>query len=206
MALSPPQSQSDDLSLSHDDAGGARYTFKPSLAGSPRQFELTDAGLAWQTGGRRGVWPYASIAAIRLSYRPVSMQPRRFRGDIFNRSGQRLTVLSTSWKGIAMASTQDEGYRAFMLELHRRLGAAGGEVILSGGLRPVIYGLATGVLAVLALAMATLMIRAVMIGALAGALFLVAVAVVFGWQIGGFMRRNKPCVYTPDRIPAQLLP
>ncbi len=26
MALSPPQSQSDDLSLSHDDAGGARYT------------------------------------------------------------------------------------------------------------------------------------------------------------------------------------
>ncbi len=59
-----------------------RYAYKASLIGSAHQFELTDAGLSWRIAGRSGIWPYAEIAAIRLSYRPVSMQSRRFRADI----------------------------------------------------------------------------------------------------------------------------
>ena len=56
---------------------GTHYLFKPSLAGGAKQFELTDAGLAWQ-GVKSRVWPLASIAAVRLSYRPASMQSWRF--------------------------------------------------------------------------------------------------------------------------------
>jgi hypothetical protein len=29
---------------------------------------------------------------------------------------------------------------------------------------------------------------------------------LFGWQIGGFMWRNKPGVYTLDALPKELLP
>jgi hypothetical protein len=182
------------------------YTFKPSLAGGVRQFELTDAGLAWQAGTRRGVWPYASIAAVQLSYRPVSMQPRQFRADIISDGGQRQMVLSTSWKGFALVETRDEAYRAFMLALHRRIAEAGGHAAFHGGMRPIPYALATGVLIVFAIVMVALIARALATDAFAGALFLVALGAVFVWQIGGFMRRNKPCIYTPDALPPQLLP
>ncbi len=186
--------------------GGASYTFKPSLAGAVRQFDLTDDGLAWQVGSRRGVWPYRSIAMVRLSYRPVSMQPRQFRADIVHDSGQRQIVLSTSWKGFALVATQDDAYRDFIRALHRRLAAAGGGAVFHGGLRPVAYALAAVVLAVVALAMTALTARALAAGTIAGALFLIALGCVFVWQIGGFMRRNKPCRYTADDPPPQLLP
>ena len=63
-------------------ATASRYAFKASLIGSAHQFELTDRGLNWRVAGKSGVWPYAAISSIRLSYRPVSMQSRRFRADI----------------------------------------------------------------------------------------------------------------------------
>jgi hypothetical protein len=194
--------------MSSDDVAhdAISYTFKPSLAGGVRRFELTDDGLVWQAGTRRGSWPYDSIAAVQLSYRPVSMQPRQFRADIVGGDGRRQVVLSTTWKGFALVETQDEAYRAFMLALHRRIAAVGGGAAFHGGMRPIPYALAAGVLIMLSIVMVALIARALATEALAGALFLVALAALFAWQIGGFMRRNKPCVYTPDALPPQLLP
>jgi hypothetical protein len=37
-------------------------------------------------------------------------------------------------------------------------------------------------------------------------LFLVGFAALFGWQIGGFIRRNRPRAYQFDALPADLLP
>jgi hypothetical protein len=134
------------------------------------------------------------------------MQPRQFRADIISDSGQRQMVLSTSWKGFALVETRDEAYRAFMLALHRRIAEAGGHAAFHGGMRPIPYALAAGVLIVFAIVMVALIARALATDAFAGALFLVALGAVFAWQIGGFMRRNKPCIYTPDALPPQLLP
>jgi hypothetical protein len=49
-------------------------------------------------------------------------------------------------------------------------------------------------------------VRAIATGEFAGALFLVGFAALFGWQIGGFVLRNKPRNYTFDDLPAALLP
>jgi hypothetical protein len=185
---------------------GISYTYKASLIGVAQQFELTDDGLSWRIGEKKSVWPYSSIAAIGLSYRPVSMQSRRFRADIANRSGERLAILSTTWQTIALMTPQDESYRLFITALHRRLAQHGSNVALSGGMRPLPYALSAGVLAIVALAIAGLLVRAITTGATAGALFLVACAALFGWQIGGFMWRNKPGVYTLDALPKDLLP
>jgi hypothetical protein len=73
-----------------------RYAYKASLIGAAHQFELTEQGLAFRFAGRSGVWPYGEIAAIRLSYRPVSMQSQRFRADIHHSSGARIAILSTT--------------------------------------------------------------------------------------------------------------
>jgi hypothetical protein len=104
-----------------DDAPGTRYAYKASLVGAAHQFELTDQGLSWRIAGRSGVWPYADINIIRLSYRPVSMQSRRFRADIGNTHGASIAILSTSWQSAALMAPQDHDYRVFITALHARM-------------------------------------------------------------------------------------
>jgi hypothetical protein len=182
------------------------YGYRASLVGGGRDFALTSDGLAWKVGAKSGLWPYASIAALTLSYRPVSMQSQRFRADLKNVSGERLVLLSTSWQTVALMAPQDADYRAFMLELHRRLAAAGSRVELIGGLSPLVYRAALAVVAVLAIAMTALLARALATEAYAGAAFIVGFAALFAWQIGGFIRRNRPLRYGFDALPMQLLP
>jgi hypothetical protein len=167
---------------------------------------LTDAGLAWRRGGHAGLWPYGEIAAIRLSYRPVSMQARRFRTDISNVDGRRLRLLSTSWQTAALMSPQSEAYRAFITELHARLAATGSQAALSGGLGRNSYLAALALSALFAIAMAGLLLRAVWTGQWWGALYLLGFAALFAWQVGGFIMRNRPLRYTFDHVPQKLLP
>jgi len=199
--------QPPDLSdESRASASPTSYSYKASLVGAAHQFELTDEGLAWWIGRKHNVWPYRSIAAIRLSYRPMTMQSRRFRADVENRSGEKISVLSTSWQTVALVTPQDESYRIFVQELHRRVASSGGEVTLTGGLKPLVYGIGVVLMSVVAVAMAGLLVRALTTGAVGGALFLLAFAAVFGWQIGGFLWRNKPRSYSFAAPPAGLLP
>jgi hypothetical protein len=51
-----------------------------------------------------------------------------------------------------------------------------------------------------------LVVRAIATHEFAGALFLVGFAALFTWQIGGFVWRNKPRLYSFDDLPAALLP
>ncbi len=99
-----------------NEAAGNRYAYKASLIGSGHQFELTEQGLAWKVGGKSGVWRYADIAVVRLSYRPISMQSRRFRADIELGNRQRITILSTNWQTVTLMAPQDRDYRAFITQ------------------------------------------------------------------------------------------
>jgi hypothetical protein len=191
---------------SNEAISGARYAYKASLIGAAHRFELTDEGLSWQIGGRSGVWPYAGISAIRLSYRPVSMQSRRFRADIESAAHGRIAILSTSWQTAALMAPQDHDYRAFIIQLHARMKQAASQATLTGGLRPRIYVLAVVLLILVAIAMAGLFIRAIAVGEWAGVLFLVGFAALFAWQVGGFVSRNRPRAYTFDDLPEALLP
>lgn len=182
------------------------YIYKASLIGSAHRFELTDDGLSWHVAGRSGIWPYRDIAAVRLSYRPVSMQPRRFRADIDRVGGGRIVLLSTTWTTVTLMAPQDRDYRAFITQLHRRLKEAGSTAELVGGLRPVLHHAAVALLALVAVAIGGLLIRALSTGEWAGALFLIGFAALFWWQIGGFVRRNRPQRYTVDALPEKLLP
>jgi len=188
------------------DAPAASYAYKASLIGAAHRFELTEQGLSWRLAGRSGTWPYTDIAAIRLSYRPVSMQVHRFRADIQNRNGGRLPVLSTTWQTAALMAPQDNGYRAFITALHARLADAGSKAELTGGLGRNTYAAAVMLLGLVGVMLLALFIRALAIGEFAGALFFVGFAALFAWQVGGFVRRNRPIAYSFDHIPEALLP
>jgi hypothetical protein len=152
------------------------------------------------------VWPYADIAGVRLSYRPVSMQSRRFRADIEGGDRGRIVLMSTTWQTSVLMAPQDQDYRVFVVELHRRMAAAGSRARLIGGLKPRVYLAAVVLLALVGIAMAGLLIRAIAIGQWGGILFLVGFAALFAWQVGGFVRRNRPHAYTFDHLPDALLP
>jgi hypothetical protein len=194
------------LDLSNDAAADVRYAFKASLIGAAHQFELTDGGLSWRIAGRSGVWPYAGISAIRLSYRPMSMQSRRFRADIENSGGARIVIFSTSWQTVTLMAPQDQDYRAFITQLHARMAKAASRAALIGGIGPKSWAAGMVLLTLVAVAVSGLFVRAIATGEFAGALFLVGFAALFGWQIGGFVRRNRPRTYSFDDLPLALLP
>jgi hypothetical protein len=189
-----------------EQASPVRYAYKASLIGSPHRFELTADGLSWRLAGRADVWRYGDISAVRLSYRPVSMQARRFRADISHRSGARLAIISTSWQTAALMAPQDSEYRCFIRELHARMAESGSNCALTGGLGRNSYAIGLTLVALLAVGMAGLLCRALLSGELAGAAFLATFTALFGWQVGGFIRRNRPVAYSSDHIPEALLP
>jgi hypothetical protein len=189
------------------EAGSATsYAYKASLIGSAHRFELTEQGLSWHIAGRSGLWRYDEISAIRLSFRPVSMQQHRFRADISRAGGGRIAILSTSWQTAALMAPQDNGFRDFLIELHARMAKAGSRAELTAGLGRKTYAAVLAFLTVLAAAMAGLLIRALLIGEFAGVLFILGFAALFAWQVGGFVRRNRPQSYSFDRVPKALLP
>jgi hypothetical protein len=134
------------------------------------------------------------------------MQSRRFRADIENVNGRRIAVLSTTWQTVSLMTPQDHGYRAFITELHRRMAEAGSKAALIGGIGPKTYATALVLLTLLAIAMVGLLARALLTGEFIGALFLVGFAVLFAWQIGGFVKRNRPRSYSFGDLPDGLLP
>ncbi|WP_027518948.1 hypothetical protein [Bradyrhizobium sp. WSM1417] len=192
--------------LGAEAAAGASYAYKASLIGSAHRFELTEQGLSWHIAGRSSVWRYDEISAIRLSFRPVSMQQHRFRADVSHASGGRIAILSTSWQTAALMAPQDNGFRNFIVALHARMAQAGSRAELTAGLGRRTYATMLAFLAVLAVAMTGLLVRALAIGEFAGALFIIGFAALFAWQIGSFVRRNQPRSYSFDRVPSALLP
>ncbi len=188
------------------DAPGIRYAYKASLIGAAHQFELTEEGFGWRLAGRAAVWPYSDIVAIRLSYRPVWMQQHRFRADIRHKSGARLWILSTSWQTAALMAPQDNDYRSFIIELHRRMERVGSKAELTAGLGRMTYTAALAMVALVGVMLLALFLRALAVGQWVGALFFVGFAALFAWQVGGFIRRNRPTAYSFDHIPEALLP
>lgn len=183
-----------------------RYIYKPSIAGSPQSFELTEQGLSFEAGFRSDVWRYSDIAQIRLIYRPVSMLAHRFRADLQHKDGKKLTIVSASWAGIVALRPQNDSYRAFIEDLHRRIAAERSDVVCLAGLHPGAYAITVAVFAAVIIAVAALFVRALVTGEVIAALFMVGFAMWFGWNTGGLLTRNKPQRYDVVSVPRQLLP
>lgn len=183
---------------------GKTYFYRASLMGPAYRFELTDEGIVWTIGRRSGLWRYADVASVRLSYRPMAMQRKRYSADLRNRAGKRLKIFSTSKQTAALMEPQF-GYPAFMTTLHQKLSEAGSTATLSAGIKPLTFNVLLSALALLGLAMAALLIRALFTGEFAGVVFIVILSALFGWQGWDFLRRNRPRSYTFDDVPKDLL-
>jgi len=186
--------------------GDPVYSTKPSLMGAPWEFRLAPDALEWSAGGHRGRVAYARIGRVRLSFRPVTMQTRRFVAEIFPAGGGRLAITSTSWRSLVEQQAQDREYGDFIRELHRRMVAAGAAAAFETGTPAVLYWPGLAVFVVCALGLAALAVRALALGELAGAALVGGFFALFVWQSTSYFQRNRPGCYRPDALPAELVP
>jgi hypothetical protein len=196
----------EDRSLQTSSGGDPVYSYKPSLMGAPWELRLRPDALAWQVGRHEGHIPYGRVRRVRLSYRPVTMQTRRFITEIWPVDGPRLTIASTSWRSLVEQGAQDGAYAAFVKELHRRIAAAGAPAAFEAGSPAMLYWPGLVIFAVGTLGLAALTVRALMVGAYAGAAFVAAFLGLFLWQSGNYFWRNRPGTYRPDALPKELVP
>jgi hypothetical protein len=182
------------------------YAYKPSLMGAPFEFRLTPAALEWTKGRYSDRVPYDRFRRVRLSYRPMTVQSHRFLAELWPANGPKLQIASTSVRNMVEQERFDAAYRAFVSELHRRIGATGAPTAFLVGSPPLLYW--PGVLVFLAASLALLLvsIRALRSGELAGTALVLGFFAVFLWQVGTFFRRNRPGTYRPDAIPDQVMP
>jgi hypothetical protein len=188
------------------DEDAPYYAYKPSLMGAAWEFWLRPAGLGWRTGGYEGEIPYRDIQSVRLSYRPMTMQTRRFVTILPAARAPRLVIASSSWRSMVEHANQLEGYSAFVRALHERLACAGSTATFRAGLPAPIYWAGLAAFLVIAVTTVALAVRALMLGEWVAAALIGAFVGVFAWHSGGFFDRNRPRDYRPDAVPVKLVP
>jgi len=118
----------------------------------------------------------------------------------------RCTSMNLTWKSMVEQVRQDRPYAAFVMELNRRIALAAPPARFEQGSNPVLYWPGLIVFASVALGLAFLVVRALQADTKAGAAFVGCFLMLMLWQGGNFFRRNRPGVYRPEALPADLLP
>jgi hypothetical protein len=189
-----------------DPSDHPRYSYKPSLLGSPIELELTPEALLWNAGRMKGQVPYNRIRRVRLSFRPVTMQHYRFVTEVWSDTSPKLTIASTSWKGIVDQERLDPAYSDFILALHRRIAQSGSRPRLDHGASPIVYWPGVVVFVMLGAGMIALIVKALAEPSLPAAALVAGFFALFLWQLGGFFLRNRPGQYQADAVPPITLP
>ena len=202
--MESPERGSLDTADGHAD--DPTYAFKSSVMGAGFELRLAIDALEWRRGGQTGRLPYDRIRRIRLSFRPMTMQNYRFLTEVWPASGPKLQIASTSWKSLVEHERLDAPYRAFVIELCRRIGAAKDLAWFETGSPAWIYWPGAAMFVVASLGLAGLIVRGLMTEAWSGAAFVAAFLALFLWQAGNLFLRNRPGTFRPDAVPSQVLP
>jgi hypothetical protein len=184
----------------------AAYTYRPSVLGAPWEFKLTDDGIAWVAGAKSGRVPFRNVRRLRMSYRPANMQSHRFMTELWADGAPKLRIVSSSWKSMVEQERLDKPYAAFVTELHRRIARAGAATQFERGSHRLVYWPGLILFAGVVLGLCGLIVRALQVDAVSGAAFIGVFLALFLWRGGNFLRRNWPGVYSPDALPAELMP
>ena len=188
------------------EGGDPVYSYRPSLLGAPWEFCLRPDALEWRAGRHQGRTRYERITRVRLSYRPVTMQSRRFLAEIWVPDGPRLSISSSTWRSMVEQGNQVEAYGAFVRELHRRMAAAGTTARFEAGSPPALYWPGLAALGAAAVAIVVVTVGAVRMHEWSAAALVGFFLALFAWQGGSFFYRNWPGRYRPDAVPEKLVP
>jgi hypothetical protein len=192
--------------ISTADKGEPAYSFRPSLLSGVAEFRLAAGGIEWVRGAQSGHVPYRAVRRLHMSYKPVSMQSHRFVTEVWSDVAPRLQIVSTSWSSMVELQRQDLAYAAFITELHRRVARDAATVRYEQGLNAFAYWPGLALYTVVGLMLAALVVRSLQAHTIGATAFVGALFALFLWQGGNFFRRNRPGRYSPEALPADLMP
>lgn len=198
--------QQTDRDIDAEAAGDPSYAFKPSLMGAMCEFTLRPDALDWQIGRRSGHIRYDRVSAVRLSYRPVTMQSYRFIAEVWSPGNPKIQIASVSWRSLVEQQRFDKPYAVFVSELHRRLAAAGATAQFTTGVPAVTYWIGVAVFAAVMVATGVMIVRSMRLEQWSASAIIGVFFLVFAYQLGNYFRRNRPGSYRPDAIPDEVLP
>ena len=181
------------------------YAFKASMVGAASEFRLLPDAIEMDRGGRVVRFAYGEIRRVRMAFRPVTMQSYRFITEIWG-GGPKMVIASCSSRSVVEQTRQDAEYNAFIAELHRRLAVSGRAVKFQTGSPVLIYWIGFAAVTGLCLAAAVLAFRSLQIDSWLTAAIVGGMLLVFLWQAGDFLRRNRPGRYVPGELPRLVLP
>ncbi|HYC16295.1 MAG TPA: hypothetical protein VEC94_03735 [Pseudolabrys sp.] len=134
------------------------------------------------------------------------MQSHRFITELWAKDATKLQIASTSWKSMTEQQRLDQPYSAFVRELHRRIAATPTRVRFERGSSPLLYWPSLLVFVAVGLGLAALVVRALQFATYGGAALVSAFLVLFLWQGGNFIQRNRPGVYSANELPKDVMP
>ncbi|HEX5778049.1 MAG TPA: hypothetical protein VFY21_04350 [Xanthobacteraceae bacterium] len=194
------------MSEGNSEADALVYAYRPRMIGSGNSFRLGSHSLEWNMGGYPGQMAYPMIAAIRLGYRPSNLGSPRFTAEVWPRSGAKVEIVSASYKSPVAMEDQGPAYRAFIRELHKRVGESGGDCRFEAGFAAWRWWPMVAISAAAAVTIAYLAIQTVAAGNVNPVLLVVGFAALFAWQMWPLIMRNRPERYDPRHIPDRVLP
>ena len=182
------------------------YRYRPRMIGAEFAFRLEPHALAWELGQRNGRLAYRDIARLRLGYRPANIAGSRFIAEIWSRAGMKLEIASITQRSLFDYQNLAPQYRAFVVELGRRIAVAGGACRCEAGFSPWRWWPALFVAAATLVAAVYVSLNALIAGNVAAAAVIIAFGLVFLWQIGSMIARNRPRLCGLQSIPSAVLP
>ncbi|MCX7788910.1 MAG: hypothetical protein N2442_14570 [Spirochaetes bacterium] len=156
--------------------------------------------------GRKEQIPLKDIQVIELSYFPTRAELNRYRCRLYRKHKKVLEFYNRTYKGLMDFEDTSKEYKAFVLSLHEALHKYNQHCQYRSGVSPRLFWFNTGclffVLFVLVFAFFYLtsdgMHWSIFIKAL---ILLIYLPFAIQW-----VRRNVPKRYTPNQIPAEVLP
>jgi hypothetical protein len=195
------------LSVADDGkADGLVYAYRPRMLGAGNSFRLGAHSLEWNIGGYPGQIAYPMMSTIRLSYRPSNLGSPRMMAEIWPRSGAKIEIASASYKSPVAFEDQGPDYRAFILELHKRVAASGGECKFEAGFAAWRWWPMVAISIAAAIGLLFVVIQTLRNGDMPTMVLVAGFVFLFWWQMWPLIKRNRPERYDPHNIPDRVLP
>jgi hypothetical protein len=195
-----------DPAHAFDEKAGLVYRFRPRMMGPDFELRLGPDMLEWKSGHRGGRIAYPMIARLRLAFRPSGLSTRRYVAELWLRGGGRIAFYSSSPRAVVDVVEHAAEYRAFVIELVRRIGAAGAGCRFEAGLPAWRWWPLAVLGAVTFCAIVYVGLRALFAGEFGIAAVIAGFGALFLWQVGVLIVRNRPGVFRAGAIPDDVLP
>ena len=182
------------------------YRFRPRIVGAEHVFRLVPGALEWEAGSQSRRISYRDIAAVRLSYRPANVTLKRFLAEIWPREGGKLSLISVSAQGPFNFEDRSTVYSPFVVELGRRIDAVQPGFHFDAGMPRWRWWPATVFAAATLVALIYVAVQAFTMRDTSLAVVMLVFGVLFIWQIGTMLLRNRPRMCEARSIPPEILP